>query len=184
MKKSDHLYKQFIYQKVFSEAECNKIITIPGMTQNSLVVSDGGFKLDDYKRDSITTFINHREDTDWLFKKISDVIIHANNNYFNFQIQDLINLQLLEYNPGHFFSWHYDLGAKKSSTRKISAIVMLSKPDDYKGGLLKFMFNEKNTVYEQGDIILFPSYIPHMVEKVTEGKRFTLVTWACGTYFS
>jgi predicted 2-oxoglutarate/Fe(II)-dependent dioxygenase YbiX len=51
--------------------------------------------------------------------------------------------------------------------------------DDYKGG--NFLFNDEHEVkLRQGDILIFPSIFlyPHKVKEVTEGTRYSFITWA------
>ena len=53
--------------------------------------------------------------------------------------------------------------------------------DSYEGGNLRFfgldgMFKNLGV----GDILIFPSYLVHMVEPVTSGVRWVLVGWILG----
>lgn len=69
----------------------------------------------------------------------------------------------------------------------------LNKPDDYKGGNLKFdfgphseninRFKECEEIRPQGSIIVFPSFVYHCVTPVTEGERYSLVLWNLGRPF-
>jgi hypothetical protein len=51
--------------------------------------------------------------------------------------------------------------------------------DDYQGGEL-IMWGDTQIVMEAGDIVVFPSsfLFPHRVEPVTEGERYTFVSWS------
>ena len=73
--------------------------------------------------------------------------------------------------------------------RKLSITLMLSDPNDFEGGNLKFDFgsHEKNRYKEisgndnqQGSMIVFPSYKYHCVTPVTKGTRYSLVVWFNG----
>ncbi len=50
--------------------------------------------------------------------------------------------------------------------------------DNYRGGELIF-FNKKEVILNGGDIMIFPSNFlyPHQVRTVTEGTRFSFVSW-------
>jgi PKHD-type hydroxylase len=76
--------------------------------------------------------------------------------------------------------------------RKLSLTLNLSDPNTYKGGNLLFDFGEhsENVRYhecsnarEQGTGIVFPSFLPHCVTPLTEGKRYSLVLWTLGEPF-
>tara|TARA_B100001123_G_C15210391_1_gene987025 strand:+ start:767 stop:1465 length:699 start_codon:yes stop_codon:yes gene_type:complete len=75
--------------------------------------------------------------------------------------------------------------------RKISMTVNLDEPDDYEGGDLEFdygILHRKNAtrfktmteIRPQGSLVVFPAYTYHQVQKVTKGKRHSLVMWSCG----
>jgi predicted 2-oxoglutarate/Fe(II)-dependent dioxygenase YbiX len=51
--------------------------------------------------------------------------------------------------------------------------------NDYKGGELVF-FQDQIVELKQGDLMVFPSVFmyPHRVETVTEGTRYSFVSWA------
>jgi predicted 2-oxoglutarate/Fe(II)-dependent dioxygenase YbiX len=59
----------------------------------------------------------------------------------------------------------------------ISVIGVLN--DNYKGGEF-IMFDNMKIELKQGDVMLFPSNFlyPHRVEPVTEGTRYSFVSWA------
>ena len=75
--------------------------------------------------------------------------------------------------------------------RKLSMTVNLDEPDDYEGGDLEFdfgniyqtnnpRFQTMTKIRPQGSLVVFPSYTYHQVQKVTKGKRHSLVMWSCG----
>jgi PKHD-type hydroxylase len=76
--------------------------------------------------------------------------------------------------------------------RKLSLTLNLSDPKTYKGGNLLFdfgehsendRFHECSNAREQGTAIVFPSFLPHCVSPLTEGKRYSLVLWTLGEPF-
>jgi PKHD-type hydroxylase len=72
--------------------------------------------------------------------------------------------------------------------RKISGSVILN--DDFSGGEFEVAWLASNTGElelkksfikpKMGDIIIFPSYLPHRVRPVKVGTRYSLVIWAGG----
>jgi PKHD-type hydroxylase len=130
---------------------------------------------------------------DWVYTKLHDEILKV-NKIFEFDLSGIDeNFQFLRYDsqpegsvipPGHY-GWHQDYGGGPYSRRKISVVVNLSPPANYKGCSLEIMTHNAFTVShtEPGTMITFPSYLPHHVTDITEGTRFALVTWISGPRF-
>jgi PKHD-type hydroxylase len=70
-------------------------------------------------------------------------------------------------------------------SRKLSIVVQLTDPKDYKGGELQLFEGGDPIVItkQQGMVTLFPSYMLHQVTPVTKGMRHTLVAWIGGKNF-
>jgi hypothetical protein len=84
---------------------------------------------------------------------------------------------LLRYNEGGYYNFHTDSGPGPIM-RTLSAILNLSPADSYKGGQLEFRDGPLISM-DEGDVILFPSNFcfPHRITPVTEGTRYSIVTW-------
>ena len=76
--------------------------------------------------------------------------------------------------------------------RKLSMIINLTDPNEYKGGELQFDFRNEaagknihtcEAMKEKGSIVIFPSFVWHRVTPVTEGTRYSLVNWIVGKNF-
>ena len=71
--------------------------------------------------------------------------------------------------------------------RKISMTVLLNK--SFEGGDFEFTSYSKEKCevtpveMNQGDIIVFPSFMEHRVAPITKGIRYSLVTWFVGPPF-
>ena len=74
----------------------------------------------------------------------------------------------------------------------LSSIVLLSDPSKYKGGNLQFNFKNKELsnnivtckeLKNRGTIIVFPSFLWHRVKSITQGIRYSLVSWHTGNPF-
>ena len=138
-------------------------------------------------RDSeVSFFITDNPRNVPLFSKITEIIVNANLNFFNYDIYDLEALQFTTYSAGYngFYSKHVDTHAVSSATnvRKLSFSLQLSNPDSYEGGdLLLWAENEPIVAPKnRGDLIIFPSYVMHEVTPVTRGLRSSLVGWVTG----
>ena len=91
--------------------------------------------------------------------------------------------QLLKYSaPSKGYDWHVDLGNGDSSTRKLGFSILLN--DDFEGGEFLVFNNGIQTVnLEKNQILVFPSFLPHKVNPIKEGIRWSLVCWIHGRCF-
>ena len=137
----------------------------------------------------------------WIFKEINPFLHEANKRAgWNFEISWSESIQFTCYKKGHFYTWHHDAssGAYKDANnlntfnkmRKLSMIINLTDPNEYKGGELQFCFNDKEPgknkpslcreVKPRGSVVVFPSFLWHRVTPVTKGVRYSLVCWNLG----
>lgn len=138
---------------------------------------------DDEIRRSSVMFLDDNEEMQWIYEKLKMVAISANNERYWFDLLGFHQeLQLTRYSDGDFFEWHLDFGAAEISARKLSVTVQLSDPDEYEGGDLEFMINQKivKAPREKGTIVVFPSFIMHRVTPITKGTRQSIVGWVSG----
>ena len=122
-------------------------------------------------------------ENDWLDQLICSYARQANEKFFHFDICGLFERPvLLKYSALGRYDWHTDLGSGDASTRKISMIIPLN--EEYSGGELCFFNNgEMKLQINSGDVICFPSFIPHRVQAVLDGVRWSLVAWISGSSF-
>lgn len=120
----------------------------------------------------------------WIYERLIAQIRSVNEALYHFEIKNLTDLQILEYENTGFYNTHVDIGTGDTSRRKLSLILFLTPPNEYEGGelLLKPHFSPIERL--QGSIVVFPSYIPHEIKPVTKGVRHTLVTWVLGPCFT
>ena len=170
------------WEKVFTKEECEKIIKIAkdkgfikGTTKNKSDV-----------RQSKICWLYADDDLDWVFRKITDIVLNLNERFFKFDIFGLNEgLQFTNYKAqSDKYGKHIDR-VPDSVIRKLSLSIQLTDPKEYKGGELFLYEDEKGTEMkkEQGTLILFPSYILHEVKPVTKGERNSLVSWVTGKQF-
>jgi len=137
-----------------------------------------------YRESKIRWVYNDFETQQMLLRFVNE----ANATAFNVDIQqEMFEMQFSEYHSSYKgkYDWHHDVNWEntKNFDRKLSVVVQLSDPDNYQGGL--FQFNEIETPKEedwknQGSVLVFPSYFTHRVTEVTEGVRYSLVSWVRG----
>lgn len=112
---------------------------------------------------------------------------HVNNinaYKWHYNITGFEDIQIGYYSEGSHYDWHSDATWPDANNmqRKLSAILMLSDPNDYEGGLLELK-NIELPKLSQGSLIVFPSIMQHRVTEVTKGDRYTAVAWAIGPAF-
>lgn len=122
-----------------------------------------------------------------MYNQLNQVIHQMNNNFFGFEgIQLNEPAQYTEYSEGDFYDWHIDIntvGKSQPPVRKISMSLLLSNPNEFKGGDLEIIDPDKKAVLQQGQAIFFASFLRHRVNPVTKGNRKSLVVWFGGPSF-
>jgi len=152
------------------------------------------------KRHSNIVWLDDR----WIYKEILPYIHRANENAgWNFDFDLSESCQFTKYKLNQYYDWHRDSWNKpykkemeskfNGKIRKLSVSVLLSDPNDYKGGDLEFAIMDKEPdkkadiiklkKLKRGSVVVFPSFIWHRVKPVTKGTRYSLVIWSCGYPF-
>jgi predicted 2-oxoglutarate/Fe(II)-dependent dioxygenase YbiX len=129
--------------------------------------------------------INYRYLKDSLTDLV-DVVRHTNNKHFGYNLyntDDCRALHLNEYLPEDAvgYDWHTDGDKNHAQDIKLTVLVNLSKK--YTGGEFKLFSCPKINFFDTGDVLIFKSFVPHKVEKITSGKRKTLTLWMDGPCF-
>lgn len=174
-----------IIQKFISTGE--SLDTMDARTGNS---SDQnlGSSLNKETRISTVSWINYNDSTKELYDFFVDKIDRINYYFFGFKLTGVETFQYTRYPIGGHYIYHNDvIPWHENKIRKLSFVMSLSDPNEYEGG--EFLLNAHGNVptkfkFGKGDLIAFPSYIPHKVEPVTSGTRITLVAWAVGPKFT
>jgi PKHD-type hydroxylase len=170
--------------KVFSKEECEAIINCATKFRKGKVAAYK--KHNKNVRDSGVFWISPSDSTEWIFRRLVDVITNLNRKYFGFELFGMLEgLQLTKYEaPGGFYDKHVDREVNQV-IRKLSVTVQLSDPSDYEGGDLLLYFSKTPEVMDKGlgKLIAFPSYTLHEVTPVTKGTRYSLVVWITGSNF-
>ena len=178
----DKLYTFAYWEKAFTPEECEKIIKtaknkglIKGVTKNKTDV-----------RSSKITWLYPEDNLDWVYRRITDIVLNLNDRFFQFDLHGLNEgLQFTNYKaPSDKYGKHIDR-TLDFVIRKLSLSIQLTDPKEYEGGELFLYEDEKGTEMkkEQGTLVLFPSYILHEVKPVTKGERNSLVAWVTGKQF-
>ena len=114
-----------------------------------------------------------------IFNGFSDVIKNYQREHEDCRIQKHCGFRLNKYSEGGIMSRHIDnihhSHGQEYGFPQVSALLFLN--DDYKGGELVVAGNKYET--KTGSGIIFPSNFtfPHEVKKITDGERWSIVTW-------
>ena len=115
---------------------------------------------------------------------LTSIGLNTNQMFWKFDITHSNQTEFLMYDINGKYETHTDTFHQHGSeTRKITVLAFLN--DDFEGGKF-YIQNSHNRFYprqQKGDVIIFPSFMPHGVEPVTKGVRYSVVTWMVGPYF-
>jgi len=177
----------YIVEDAFTDEECDMIIDIgeEAYLFEGLVGGADNIKRK-HIRDSIVGFVPFCEETSWIFDRLADQAIMANDESWNFDLAGFgDDFQYTKYfGGGGHYSWHADIG-QTCSHRKLSMVVQLSHEDEYEGGDLQFFTGPEpiTAPRTRGTLILFPSFLIHRVTPVNSGVRESMVSWISGPNF-
>lgn len=172
------------FEKGFSSKDVSRInnLTKKGSLQEASVLSGAGKNT----RDSSIKWLTPDDKHSWIYDTLIHYIQEA-NSIWKFDLYNVIDdIQYTEYKGGgNHYDWHIDIGPGSISHRKVSVIVQLSDPSEYKGGELQINTGGQIKTIPQvkGSVAIFPSYLLHRVTPVTTGLRKSLVLWAGGGHY-
>jgi len=110
--------------------------------------------------------------------------LQVNHQVWQYHITHSNQSEFLMYDIHGKYETHVDTFHQHSNeTRKLTVLAFLN--DDFEGGKF-YIQNSHQRLYPQqtpGTVIVFPSFMPHGVEPVTKGIRYSIVTWMVGDYF-
>lgn len=182
-----------LWSNAFTPTECAEVVSHMLKIQPiEAVVGHGAASVKSDIRKSAVRWLR-RDDPVLLnlYNRIDYMVRRSNAEVFGFDIDYNHEVQGTEYpaSIGGKYDWHEDNTwvpqNGKVFDRKISVVLQLSPKENYKGGRLEL---ERDNLKEDqfnnvGDLIIFPSFLRHRVTPVTEGVRYSLVTWYQGPRF-
>ena len=119
-----------------------------------------------------------------LARTLWSYVLEMNQHFWQLNLDGYEKVQLTKYDDECYYEWHKDSDYADGTARKLTAVLQLSKPEDYKGCELQ-LFNgseepEELPIKKQGSLIIFKSDEWHRVTKLTDGTRYSLVMWITG----
>ena len=147
----------------------------------------GSYNIHHSKTSNSTSFnIDSASDSESILHKIGKKMFKSiNEKYYQYDLSDVFEFQLIKYYVGGNYNWHCDYGIapRTDIIRKLSMTIQLSDPYHYEGGELK-LANYANVIETMakslGTTLVFDSRVAHKVRPVISGERIALVGWASG----
>lgn len=175
------LRQPYLIENVFTPEECKRIIEL-GLTY--IPVHD--VAPEELKRtpQGKRRVLHKEADYQWLIQRMMPMAAHLNQQNYKFQVSGVEIPHFCEYNVGESSPWHHDFASDTNTNRKLTLLVFLSNPDDFKGGQFHIFPSTERTVQKQGNMLMFPAYLMHQVEPVISGVRYSLITWGIGQPFT
>ena len=110
--------------------------------------------------------------------------LNVNHEIWKYDITHSNQSEFLMYDVNGKYETHTDTFHNRSTeVRKLTVLVILN--DDFEGGKF-YIVNAHEKLYpeqKKGTVLIFPSFMPHGVEPITKGTRYSIVTWMVGPYF-
>lgn len=177
----------WLWDKGVPEELCNIAIKDMNHMQFDVASIGGG---GNERKDSVirNSRVSFPDANYWLEGIAYNYALYANRSAgWNYKVDWAERIQLARYEKDHHYDWHEDWGPleirEDNMVRKLSVVILLSDPSEFKGG--EFQFENRHgsdTTIEmnKGSVLVFPSYITHRVTPITSGTRYSAANWILG----
>lgn len=184
-----------VHTGVFGTRQCDEIVALGTHALAADGAASGGIEGLEQAgelRDSTIAWLGRDRDTEWVHLRLEHVAERANRRW-GLDIEGLEEeLQFTVYErPGDHYTWHHDGLDKGVERRKLSLVVQLSDPDEYRGAELEFLevvedfdgdavadYRARSSA--RGTVVSFPGFEYHRVTPLRAGRRLALVAWVAG----
>jgi hypothetical protein len=115
---------------------------------------------------------------------LTSIGLQINHEVWQYHITHSNQSEFLMYDVKGKYETHVDTFHHHSNeTRKLTVLVFLN--DNFEGGKFYIQTSHKKHYppQEKGTVLVFPSFMPHGVEPITKGVRYSIVSWMVGPYF-
>jgi predicted 2-oxoglutarate/Fe(II)-dependent dioxygenase YbiX len=176
---------QWIFTDILNDDACNKLISTYDKNEIKkelpYVGGDNEFINREVRNVERIVLVTYKD----IGGRLAAAGLCANNQAWKFDITHSNQAEFLKYPAGGRYTTHVDtfLDPTLQECRKLTVIAFLN--DDFEGGKFYFMQgHEKVYPYQKkGTVIVFPSFIPHGVEDIISGTRYSVVCWMVGKFF-
>jgi len=171
------------YEDIVSKDGCESLIEVTknsGQLKPSKYANHAGkIKRSDKRVVMDDMWVKDKTTSSIINDFFSKVIRKYSDKFERFSCQRHSGFRVNRYSVGGFMSEHTDnihhSHGQEYGFPQVSALLFLN--DNYEGGELIVAGNEYET--KMGSGIIFPSnfMFPHEVKKITDGERWSIVTW-------
>jgi predicted 2-oxoglutarate/Fe(II)-dependent dioxygenase YbiX len=113
---------------------------------------------------------------DWIKSKLESVLKNE-IQFKGYELDEIEKFQFTKYTNGGHYDWHTDTGLN-FEYRFCSIVIQLN--DTYSGGELLYKdYDSTEVEFEKGigNLFIFSSSAEHKVNPITNGIRYSLVSW-------
>lgn len=91
----------------------------------------------------------------------------------------VVGVRINSYGEGDAYGWHVDNANMDGFRTDLSFTVFLNNRDEYEGGELELNHGTHMTQAkgEAGQVVIYPTGVPHQVRRVVSGQRMAIVGW-------
>lgn len=188
-------YTHNFLDPIFTERQCNQIILLAhaqGFHQASVGWGEG--VVNEGMRTNTVTHIPILSSTRWIYETVQAAVNWVNRDIYRFNLLGCEGIQVNRYLPtegiGQHYAWHHDdliAPPETREQRKLSFVCLLNSKEEFTGGLLESadhtvgrQTDETCMLRKTGQVSVFPSWLHHRVTPVTQGFRYSMVTWFSG----
>lgn len=144
-------FESYVYvESVFSAEECKTIRRMgrSAKLQPGGVVDGQGKNIRQTNvswlftdKQVLPTLAADRPSADWIFGRLAAAVASANERHWKMDLSGFLEpLQFTQYQaPSAHYDFHRDSGRGRFSLRKVSLVVLLSKPSEFEGGDLELV---------------------------------------------
>ena len=146
--KLDKVHFYSYWHGAFTKEECKKIIQIANKKGLIKGTTFGNNKLD--VRKSKISWLYPSDNMDWVFRRVTDIVLDLNKRFFNFDVFGLNEgFQFTNYKaPSNKYGKHVDR-ASDFIVRKLSISIQLTDPKEYQGGELYLYEDDKGMLMDK-----------------------------------
>ena len=169
------------YKKIVPNELCDRLCEYDFNYEPSTYSTHDSGKV--LKQDRVKMYDYWISKNNWFYTPIKevfeDVIVKYKTDFPLFVVSKTTDFRISRYRKNGFMSNHVDnihhSHGQKWGYPQVSALLYLN--DNYEGGA--FIVAGKKFQTEKGSALIFPSNFvyPHEVKKITNGIRWSIVTW-------
>ena len=176
------MIKYFTIENFLTNIECDDVSNYCIKNLKLTQAKIGGDTLDEKSRKSKIAFTNFKGEFSFLKKRLNEEISKV-MKLKGYEIEfEKEPFQFTTYETGEFYNWHTDSGDNGTFAKRYCSIV-IQLNDEYYGGDLEIVIPDSDSKeilkFEKGkgNLFVFLSSITHRVTEITDGRRYSLVSW-------